>query len=122
MTPEEFKAIRKQLKFTQKKFSEMLGKGLRTIQDYEQGKYAVPVHVQKTIGYIMKIKREKMTCKIFPAVSSTEVKYPPLPSALKSILKPSIEIDIHPTDNAKDIARKLEKAINKSSEKPTSDE
>lgn len=50
MTPEEFKAIRNKYKFTQKQFSKKLGKGLRTIQDYEQGKYKVPLHVIKIIA------------------------------------------------------------------------
>jgi len=48
----EFQSIRKGLKLTRKKFAEKLGKGLRTLQDYEQGKYAVPLHVEKIIALI----------------------------------------------------------------------
>ena len=56
MTPEEFKSIRKSFGFTQKKIAEKLGKGLRTIQDYERGKYKVPPHIIKSIAMMELIK------------------------------------------------------------------
>ena len=62
MTPEEFKSIRKSFKFTQKQFAEKLGKGLRTIQDYEQGKYAVPLHIIKMLA-IMEFTKVFEDCK-----------------------------------------------------------
>lgn len=82
MTPEQFKSIRKHLGFTQKKFAKALGKGLRTIQDYEQGKYPVPLHVQKTIEYILTIIRS-----IPAAVSPTLIEYPPLKKAIDISVK-----------------------------------
>lgn len=61
MTPEEFKLIRKKYKFTQKQFAEKLGKGLRTIQDYEQGKYKVPLHIIKML-YIIELNKVFEDC------------------------------------------------------------
>ena len=52
MTHSEFKEIRKKMKMTQQQMANFLGKYIRTIQRYEEGKVKIPLIVEKILMFI----------------------------------------------------------------------
>ncbi len=58
MNNKEFHVVRKELRKTQKKLSEILGTSVRAVQSFEQGWRRVPTHVERQLLFLLSMKQK----------------------------------------------------------------
>jgi DNA-binding XRE family transcriptional regulator len=56
---QEFSSFRQKLQKTQKELAALLGTSLKTVQSFEQGWRKVPVHVERQMLFLLKMKKGK---------------------------------------------------------------
>ncbi len=68
MNNKEFHVVRKELRKTQKKLSEILGTSVRAVQSFEQGWRRVPTHVERQLLFLLSMKQNPIEKKRFNLV------------------------------------------------------
>ncbi len=59
MNKDEFVPARKKLNKTQQKLAELLGVSVKTIHSYEQGRRAIPSHIERQIFFLLSNQRSR---------------------------------------------------------------
>lgn len=63
MTSEEFSLYRKKLDKTQKSLARLLGVSLKAVQSYEQGWRTVPLHIERSVFFLVVNQRRDDSSK-----------------------------------------------------------